>query len=155
MNRFRKRRPDFRNHLYIKDSSQCSTFLEGTCSFDEAYHYVKSNGVESLADYPDIGQGEKCAYDPNKRAAVLSGYGIITPNEKVLKTAVANIGPISVAVDSSQPSFTKYGGGVYDEPACTTTKLDHAMLVVGYGTDPKAGDYWIVKNSWGAQWGLK
>ena len=43
--------------------------------------------------------------------------------------------------------------GVMDNPKCGTN-LDHAVLVVGYGTDAKSGlEYWLVKNSWDMTWG--
>ena len=36
--------------------------------------------------------------------------------------------------------------GVYDEPKCSETDLDHAVNLVGYGTDPVSGKpYWLVK----------
>ena len=41
--------------------------------------------------------------------------------------------------------------GIYWNSECGTTidDVDHAVLVVGYGTDPWSNqDYWIVKNSW-------
>ena len=40
---------------------------------------------------------------------------------------------------------------MYYEPACSSRNLDHAVLAVGYGTDPS--DYWPVKNSWDDSWG--
>ena len=50
-------------------------------------------------------------------------------------------------------AFTNYKSGVYYEEECPEEKMNHAVVIVGYGTDPKLGKFWIVRNSWGFSWG--
>ena len=51
-------------------------------------------------------------------------------------------------------AFLHYLSGVFEDPICAQViKTNHALLLVGYGTDPKGGPYWLMKNSWGTQWG--
>lgn len=56
--------------------------------------------------------------------------------------------PVVAAVDAGHSSFQLYRSGVYYEPRCSSSRLDHAILVVGYGT-LEGKDFWIAKNSWG------
>ena len=63
--------------------------------------------------------------------------------------------PLAVAIEADKFVFQTYKSGVLDSAKCGT-KLDHAVLAVGYGTDEESGkDYWLVKNSWGSSWGDK
>lgn len=51
-------------------------------------------------------------------------------------------------------SFYDYTSGVYSDPSCPDDKHNHAVTIVGWGTDATSGmDYWIIRNSWGSTWG--
>lgn len=51
-------------------------------------------------------------------------------------------------------SFYDYASGVYSDPNCPKHKHNHAVAIVGWGTEPASGkDYWIIRNSWGPSWG--
>lgn len=117
---------------------------------DYAFEYViKNKGIGSEASYPYTAKDGTCKTVPS--VSTISGYKDVPVNsETALMTAVVQQ-PVSVAVEADQSVFQYYTGGVMTS-ACGT-QLDHGVLAVGYGTDAKGGDYWIVKNSWGADWG--
>jgi len=123
---------------------------------DYAFQYVISNGgLDTEDSYPYTATGpNNCQYNPANSAETLSSFTDVSQgDEGALATAVMQQ-PTSVAIDASQPSFQSYTGGVYYEPACSSTSLDHGVLAVGYGTDDSGNDYWLVKNSWGTDWGM-
>lgn len=124
---------------------------------EDAFRYIKKQGgIDDEISYPYEGETGECRF--NKSKVVMSDAGaahLPVGNEEKLKEMVAKFGPVTVGIDASDPFFQLYKKGVYVSSFCKNTpqSLDHAVLVVGYGTDPKAGDYWIVKNSWGKIYG--
>ena len=79
-------------------------------------------------------------------------------SEAWLQNAVAKVGPVTIGIDVVN-SFMSYKSGVYYDADCNSKNPSyaggHAIVVVGFGTDPSKGDYWIVRNSWGLNWGDK
>lgn len=121
---------------------------------DQAFDYVRDiGGLESESEYPYKAEDKKCKFHKNEVKATCSGcMDIESGDEDQLKSAVASVGPISVAIDASHQSFQLYKGGVYTEEECSSDQLDHGVLTVGYGSED-GNDYWIVKNSWDVVWG--
>ena len=38
-----------------------------------------------------------------------------------------------------------YSGGVFDGCSYSNIPINHVVQLVGYGTDPAEGDYWLVR----------
>jgi len=112
---------------------------------------LSSEWTYSYASY--WGTAQTCKFGTQTPpAAKISNYVRIPSNKyDPLMQAVATVGPIAISVDAS--SWATYEGGVYNGCNQTNPDLDHAVQLVGYGTDQVAGDYWLVRNSWSPTWG--
>jgi cathepsin L len=136
------------------------------CSWDEgnqgcngglmtsAMDYIISNqGIDTEASYPYVAEdSQQCGYAKSNKGSTQASYSNIqSGSESALQQAI-NKAPTSVAIDASHSSFQFYSSGVYYEPSCSPSQLDHGVLGVGWGVDGSK-NYWIVKNSWGTGWG--
>ncbi|CAF0775076.1 unnamed protein product [Adineta steineri] len=151
-------------HLSAQNLMDCSqSFGNYGCNgglMDYAFEYIKENGGIDTADsYPYEAVEGSCRFKKDTIGATDTGFvDLPVGNETVLQIAIATIGPISTAIDAQHESFQFYSSGVYDEPNCSTTNIDHSFVVVGYDTFNNGTtnqDYYIVKNSWGDAWGMK
>lgn len=122
-----------------------------------AFGYVQENGgIDSEEAYPYVGEEQPCRYNSTGMAAQCKGYKEIpVGNEHALQVAVAKVGPVSVGINAGLSSFQYYQKGVYYDPSCNKDDINHAVLAVGYGVTVKGKKFWIVKNSWGEDWGNK
>lgn len=127
---------------------------------DNAFTYIKEqHGIDSEESYPyEMRDDQPCRFKEAEIAGEDIGFVDIPQfSEKHLEDALATQGPVSVAIDAAHRSFQFYSEGIYYEPRCSPTQLDHGVLAVGYGVDKNIegnhNKYWIVKNSWSSKWG--
>jgi len=147
--------------LSEEDLVQCDHNGDQGCQgglMDNAFEFIhKNGGIATESAYPytsGTGTTGTCnsAKAASKAVTVSSFTDVPKEDEDALKSAVAT-GPVSVAIEADKSVFQLYKSGVLDSATCGK-KLDHGVLVVGYGTEG-GKDYWKVKNSWGATWGMQ
>ena len=105
-------------------------------------------------DYPYVAKDQDCQNNPGKSTGiyVTQRYNVKPFDVAQLKAAVAKQ-PVAAAVQGYEDVFVQYKFGIFDSPQCGTN-LDHAVVLVGFGTDEESGDeYWILRNDWGTSWG--
>lgn len=123
--------------------------MEGAFEF-----IIKNGGINSEAMYSYKGKNGSCNTKTEESyVAKIKGYEIVSANnEKALLKAVVNQ-PVSVSIDGGGAAFKFYSSGVFTGDC--GTDLDHGVTAIGYGITEDGIKYWLVKNSWGTEWGEK
>merc|ERR1712151_1155102 len=120
---------------------------------DNSFEWYESKAAATESSYPYTARDGSCKSSGWTTAVPqggVTGYKDIS-SETDLLDAVTNTGPVSVAIEADQNSFQGYSGGVLT--GSCGTNLDHGVLAVGFCSSGGT-DYWKVKNSWGASWGM-
>jgi len=129
--------------------------LSGGCNGGNqstAFRYWKTHYAETESTYPYTARNGSCKYSKSKATDVeVPAYTNVKKDDPSALKAAVNKTPISISIEADKAVFQNYHSGVMDSTSCGT-RLDHAVLVAGYGTE-SGQDYWLVKNSWGSSWG--
>jgi len=128
----------------------CDTNDQGCNGGDpaEAMQWIISQGGQDTEScYPYTGTDGTCNSANCQPTNKISSTGSVSQSESAVYTALQSMPP-SICCDAS--AWQNYNGGVLDGSQCGDS-VDHAIQLTGF--NPSNGGYWVVRNSWGADWG--
>nr|XP_010910124.1 cysteine proteinase 1 [Elaeis guineensis] len=142
------------------DSSEpdsCDSGCNGGLMTTAFEYLLKSGGLEREKDYPYTGTDRgRCKFDESKIVASVKNFSVVSMDEDQIAANLVKHGPLAVGINAV--FMQTYIGGVSCPYICGK-HLDHGVLLVGYGSAGyapirfKEKPYWIIKNSWGENWG--
>lgn len=151
--------------LAPQDIVSCSEYSQG-CEGGFPYliaKYAVDFGLVEESCYPYKSADSNCSktscvrhYGNNDYHYVGGFYGACS--EPLMRLELVKNGPVAVNFEVLS-DFLHYKGGIYvhtglEDKFNPFETTNHAVLAIGYGVDSKTGmKYWIVKNSWGPDWG--
>jgi C1A family cysteine protease len=122
------------------------------------YHYNQTAinqtqpGAVLETDFPYLAASHSC--NRFNHPYRLGGWGYVgddssIPPVKAIKNAIFTYGPVAVAVCAG-PNMGKHPGGIFSLGDYCGGEVNHAVVLVGWND---ADNTWIMRNSWGADWG--
>ncbi|XP_043708664.1 cysteine protease RD19A-like [Telopea speciosissima] len=151
----------------VECDHECDPEEPGSCDsgcsgglMTSAFEYtLKAGGLMREEEYPYTGTDRgTCKFDKTKIAAKVANFSVVSLDEDQIAANLVKNGPLAVGINAV--FMQTYIGGVSCPYICSK-RLDHGVLLVGYGAEGyapirlKNKPYWIIKNSWGESWGEK
>ncbi|KAK1937578.1 hypothetical protein X943_003051 [Babesia divergens] len=134
---------------HLLDCTAANYNCESGGNHESALKYAENEGICENLSYPYSAKKESC-----KASSCVEKFkvdGITKLDQATLEQHIANHGPALVAVILTR-DFMEYSSGIFDG-LCESKRL-HSVLIVGYGVNKRTNHkFWIVKNSWGPNWG--
>ncbi len=115
-------------------------------------NFFTQTGVSLESCAPFMGMDGVPCNDSCEIIKNVNGWRLIANDVDTIKTAIYQYGPVSTAMDAADPAFKAYTGGVYEY--YDSMLVNHAVLIVGWNDSLGPEGSWIVKNSWGTDWGI-
>jgi len=115
-----------------------------------AFKYTAEAGINLETDYPYEAKDAQCRFNKAKALKVNDGFTPVKIRDAAALKTTAVVTPVSVGVRADQPAFRFYKSGVVKSDCAV--QLNHGVLVTGYET-VNGDEAFIVKNSWGPEWG--
>ena len=123
-------------------------------NLQKAYQFVFALGgvtTEALYPYTSGQYGYTGTCDKTKTAykiKVATELGFVLTGEAQQIAYVLSKGPLTGLVNAN--TLGSYKSGIVSAATCSIT-VNHGIQIVGVDT---VNNYWIIRNSWGASWGL-
>lgn len=148
------------NELYEPDLSEThlyfyagGTYEAGGVLLGDAAEYLVTTGVPDEGCFPDPHRNFDYDFESlagwEKRTVQITEWGWVDFEEKAMKQALIDYGPLIICV-MQRPDFLSYRRGVYNPFRFLPMVSGHVITIVGYDDTDKC---WIVKNSAGSDWG--
>ncbi|XP_057585638.1 cathepsin W isoform X2 [Hippopotamus amphibius kiboko] len=158
----------------LLDCNRCGNSCKGGFVWDAFITVLNNSGLASEKDYPYQGNSKtnRCLAKKHKKVAWIQDFIMLQPSEQCIAKYLATQGPITVTINMKLLQQYRKGVIKATPTTCDPQFVDHSVLLVGFGKSksvegrqaeavssrsrPRSSNqYWILKNSWGADWGEK
>nr|KAF6437349.1 cathepsin W [Molossus molossus] len=155
----------------LLDCGRCGDGCRGGYVWDAYITVLNNSGLASEKNYPFQGVvGKKCQAKKYKKVAWIQDFIMLSDNEQKIAWYLATEGPITVTINMKLLQQYKNGVIRATPTTCDPQHVNHVVLLVGFGKTKsverrrakavssqshsrQSTQYWILKNSWGANWG--